>query len=93
VAIAWSRSTIRPLPRSDTAGRRVTPPRDDLLEVDVTDTLKRLVDVRLLESTEPARYRISDLIRLYAAELAYAQSRRSAAQHTKPSTSGHRQTA
>jgi DNA-binding SARP family transcriptional activator len=65
----------------------------NLLEVDVTDALERLVDVRLLESTEPARYRISDLIRLYAAELAYAQSRRSAAQHTKPSTSGHRQTA
>jgi hypothetical protein len=30
----------------------------NLLEVDVTDALERLVDVRLLESTEPARYRI-----------------------------------
>jgi len=64
-----------------------------LLEVDVTDALKRLVDVRLLESAEPARYRVSDLVRLYAAELADAQSLRSAAQHAVPCASGHRQTA
>jgi hypothetical protein len=64
-----------------------------LLEVDVTDALERLVDVRLLASAEPARYRVSDLVRLYAAELADAQSLHSAAQPTVPCTSGHRQTA
>src|SRR5262249_38093175 len=37
---------------------------------DVADALERLVDVRLLESTAPERYRITELIRLYAAELA-----------------------
>jgi len=36
----------------------------------VADALERLVDVRLLESTAPDRYRITDLIHLYAAELA-----------------------
>jgi hypothetical protein len=36
----------------------------------VADALERLVDVRLLESTAPERYRIADLIHLYAAELA-----------------------
>jgi hypothetical protein len=65
----------------------------NLLEEDVADALERLVDVRLLESAKPARYHVSDLVRLYAAELAYAQSVRSAAQHTVPSTSGHHQTA
>ncbi len=65
----------------------------NLLDVDVTDALERLVDVRLLESAEPARYHVSDLVRLYAAELSYTQNMRSAAQHTVPSTSSHRQTA
>lgn len=36
---------------------------------DVADAIERLVDVRLLESTAPERYRITDLIHLYAAEL------------------------
>jgi DNA-binding SARP family transcriptional activator len=36
----------------------------------LADALERLVDVRLLESPAPDRYRITDLIHLYAAELA-----------------------
>ena len=53
-----------------TVGAAVVAGQLDAPRRDVADALERLVDVRLLESTAPDRYRITDLIHLYAAELA-----------------------
>jgi tetratricopeptide (TPR) repeat protein/transcriptional regulator with XRE-family HTH domain len=49
----------------------------DVADAAAETALERLVDARLLESPSPGRYRLHDLLRLYARELA-------AEQHTEP---------
>ena len=60
---------------------------------DAADALERLVDVRLLDSTEPERYHLTALTRLYAAELYAAPCQSTPVPQRTPSDPPNLQTA